>query len=281
MKTTIIQFGGLGNQMFIYAFFYAMSREGHKLKLDASLYNSVKMHNGYELPYVFNITEDLVNRRGWWIVFLRLLLHFKPNFLLYRDNETYDKEVFRCLKPFVSGYFQNPFYFDKYREELLVRFAFRNITERNQEIASFMQKQNSVSLHVRRGDYLKSPSVNGLCTEDYYKEAVIYIQERVDKPYFYIFSNDTEWCKTFANNLNINYTIVKHNTGVDSFQDMFLMSQCKHNILANSSFSWWGAYLNKHINAIKIAPSIWNRTYSQEYNKTCTPGTWVRLDNFE
>ena len=277
MSTSIIQFGGLGNQMFIYALFYAMKKKGVDVKIDASLYNFIKMHNGYEIPIIFDTNDDYVCRSGWWIKLLRLLLHYKPSCLLYSDKYVYDSHMFECKKPFINGYFQLPLYFDEYKDELLDIFSFKNISSKNIELANKMHEEESVSLHIRRGDYLNSPSVYGLCTEDYYIKAIQLIKEKVANPYFYIFSNDACWSSDFAKSLGIKFFLVSYNYGVNSYQDMYLMSQCKHNILANSTFSWWGAYLNTYENSIKIAPKIWNRTYPKEYNSLCTPKSWLRL----
>ena len=113
----------------------------------------------------------------------------------------------------------------------------------------------SVSIHVRRGDYLNEPLLNGICDEQYYVAAIEEIKAMVDNPVFFIFSNDILWCKTHFN--QINAVFVENNTGKNSYRDMQLMSLCKHHIIANSSFSWWGAWLGKYKDSMICAPTKW------------------------
>ncbi len=272
----IIQLGGLGNQMFIYALYYSMKCQGCNVKIDASAYNLVRMHNGYEIPKVFGLEEPEVKRSGFYLQWLRLLLHFKPKCLV--NDEPFDRrlDIFKQNKPYITGYWQSDLYFNKFREDLLKVYTFKNISERNLRLSEEMQEKSSVSLHIRRGDYLNIPGAL-ICTDEYYQKAIEIIRLKVSNPHFYIFSNDIVWSKSFAEELGIEYTIIEHNVGVDSYQDMYLMTQCKHNILANSSFSWWGAYLNQHSNAIRIAPYNWCNGHSAETLKTDTPNDWIRI----
>lgn len=273
----LIQLGGLGNQMFIYALYYVMKRKGLSVQIDASAYNLLKMHNGYEIPKVFGLTNPEVMRNGYYLYWLKLLLHFKPKCIVYEEPFERTTDVFNESKAYITGYWQSDIYFKDYKSDIIKAYTFKNVSNRNLEIASEMQCRNSVSLHIRRGDYLKIPGAIDICSEDYYRKAISIIKEKVNEPHFYIFSNDTEWSWNFAAKLGIKYTIVEHNTGVDSYQDMFLMTQCKHNILANSSFSWWGAYLNQHRDAIRVAPKNWCVGHSEETLKTDTPIDWIRI----
>lgn len=134
---------------------------------------------------------------------------------------------------------------------------------------------NSVSIHIRRGDYLSEINqglYGGICTEMYYAKAITYICNKIDQPSFFVFSNEIDWVK---NNVDIpNPTYIDFNNGADSWQDMFLMSQCKHNIIANSSFSWWGAWLNRNTNKIVITPS---RFINLEEDSDIIPDAWIRI----
>lgn len=271
----ILVSGGLGNQMFIYALYYAMKREGRKVQLDASLYNFVQMHNGYEISDLFETDKPYMTSNALYINWLRFLL--KTGLFLTTDKLEYDDRIFSTSSIYLRGYWQCDKYFEKYRTELLEIFKFKIISSPNQEIAHRMQDENSVSLHIRRGDYMDLSMYQGICTEEYYAKAVEYIKQSVASPHFYIFSNDIAWSKKFAESLNIDYTIIDHNSGADSYQDMYLMSQCKHNIIANSSFSWWGAYLNANQNKLVIAPKGWDNTDSESYNIVRVPQSWIRL----
>lgn len=271
----ILVSGGLGNQMFIYALYHALKKEKCNVHLDASLYNFVKMHNGYELANIFNTDMPHMTSNKLYINWLRFIL--KTGIFLKKDNFKYDDEIQFSKLPYLWGYWQSDKYFLKYRTEILEVFKFKNISTRNVEIANAMKMQNSVSLHIRRGDYMNLPMYQGVCTEEYYIKAVEYIKKNVLAPHFYIFSNDIQWSAKFADKLNIDYTIIEHNTGKDSYQDMYLMSQCKHNIIANSSFSWWGAYLNNNSDKRVIAPKGWDNTDTESYNDIRVPQSWLRL----
>lgn len=273
----IIQLGGLGNQMFIYALYYALKRKGIDVQIDASLYNLIRMHNGYELPNVFEVAPPDVFRRGIHTQWLRFMLHFKPSLLVYEERFNRSLDVFSVNKPYITGYWQSDMYFSDYREDLLKLFSFKGVSQRNMSLSEGMQSSHSVSIHIRRGDYLTVPGAMSSCTEDYYRKAINIIYDYVQTPYFYIFSNDVEWSQNFAKKLGIPFTIIDHNKGKDSYQDMFLMTQCKHNIIANSSFSWWGAYLNQHKDSIVIAPHNWCVGHSEETLESDTPKDWIRI----
>ena len=114
----------------------------------------------------------------------------------------------------------------------------------------------------------------GICTEMYYAKAITYICNKIDQPSFFVFSNEIDWVK---NNVDIpNPTYIDFNNGADSWQDMFLMSQCKHNIIANSSFSWWGAWLNSGQEKLVIAPKKWFNNH--EINDIVCE-SWIKIDS--
>ena len=125
----------------------------------------------------------------------------------------------------------------------------------NIKIASEIKNSESVSLHVRRGDYLNEPMFNGICDVKYYDLAMQKIKHMVDSPVWFIFSNDISWCRKHFTQENVIF--VDNNSGENSYRDMQLMSLCKHHIIANSSFSWWGAWLGEQQDAITIAPRRW------------------------
>ena len=137
---------------------------------------------------------------------------------------------------------------------------------------------NSVSIHVRRGDYLTNPvtfQTHGLCDIDYYKKAIDEILDLVDKPHFFIFSDDQSWAKS-----NIIFgaptDYVMHNNSLKNYEDLRLMSYCRHHIIANSSFSWWGAWLGNNPEKIVIAPKKWFNDPKID-TTDLIPDTWLRL----
>jgi hypothetical protein len=147
----------------------------------------------------------------------------------------------------------------------------------NSTLAREISDVNAVSLHVRRGDYVhnsKAAATYALCSLDYYNKSIKYVAERVHNAHFFVFSDDIPWVKS---NLEIDFPVkyIDNNFGVDSYNDMRLMSLCKHNIIANSSFSWWGAWLNLNSEKIVVSPMRWffNETGIQDL----IPKSWVRL----
>lgn len=276
MKRYIIIKGGIGNQMFQYAFYRALKQKGHRVFLDTTLYKMLNMHNGYELSKVFGVSDRTFSRPWLFQRFYDTIEHFIKGSVTTYDNFCPDFD-FSKSKKFLNGYWQSEAYFESVKNEIIKQYTFLNIDEENLKIAKDMNNSNSVSIHIRRGDYLGLSMYANVCTEDYYRKSVEYILEHENNVVFYIFSNDTSWSKNFAEELGINYIIISQNTGADSYKDMYLMTQCRHNIIANSSFSWWGAYLNQNESAIKIAPRGWDNTDSPEFNKMRIPETYIRL----
>lgn len=173
---------------------------------------------------------------------------------------------------YVDGYWQNEIYFQSVFPELLERFRFPDLEGKNRELAQKIAGKNSVSIHVRRGDYVSS-SYDILNTE-YYQKAVRYVGERVECPEYYIFSEDVEYVEKNFRWLP-NKVIVDHNREKNSFRDLQLMSMCHHNITANSSFSVWGGFLNRHHDKIVIYPS---RYKANEENTEKIEKGWAKIN---
>lgn len=281
--------GGLGNQMFQYALkkkldlFYKTTNY-----IDLSFFETKKIHNNYELERVFGIKDAVCTPRSFYLkinTFInyfayRLNIPFVRTF--YSLSETkfgfYDRLFSLPNKDdyILDGYWQSEHYFRDIREEVLKAFEFPVLNDVNKQfLASITDSFVLVSIHVRRGDFLTSSMYCRLSETDYYKKAIEYIKTNVSNPFFLVFSDDTEWCRNFFCDLN-NVSFVDWNKGLDSFRDMQLMSLCKHNIIANSSFSWWGAWLNKNTDKIVISPK---RFFSiQSLNEiNLIPEHWVKL----
>jgi len=291
-------FGGLGNQMFQYACGKAIAMKlGVELKLDVSLVvdrtpRENFTYRDYELA-VFNINDEIATEDEvrayipnlWNSTELQRQLYRVKRFLTqksffreklkFRFNEDIDSV---SDNSYIYGYFQTERYFEDIRIELLERFSLRNqLDEVNALIVKQMQLENSVSIHVRRGDYTNS-AFTLLGVEDYYRKAIDFIIENVENPVFYVFTNDQEWVEDNFKALEINKSIVTVNSGSQSYKDMILMSNCKHNICANSSFSWWGAWLNTNSDNIVITPQNWFK--STEYVESTydlIPTRWMSL----
>lgn len=256
--------GGLGNQMFQYSLFRKLLEDGHDIYFDNM---QTKDHNGFELDKVFNIINRPIESIDI-LKNLKLISDIWPKF-----NEQY-------LKPadnvYLEGNWQHIKYFPDY-DILENDFIFKkHLDDKNKIILNDIINSNSVSIHVRRGDY-QTKYTNYFFQADwlnYYGIAVNYINKNANKKplKFFVFSDDIEWCKK---NFMINATYVE-NKNDDSWKDMMLMSNCKHNIIANSTFSWWGAWLNKNIEKIVISPNKWfmNNT---DIMSSIIPKNWIRL----
>ncbi len=252
MKHIAIFTGGLGNQMFEYAFLLALRAKGHKVTIDISFYDYLQMHNGYELERVFGIYEKTIRKGGLHLFFLRVLDRIKPRLFYTEDILRFNKEVLDTPKRYIRGCWQNELYFKDIEPKIRKVFNFQSIDKKNEELANKMNGANSVSLHVRRGDYASFGMQ--IVGAEFYKQAISIMNSKVNSPVYYVFSDDNDEAKKIMDNMNVKYCIINHNEGDDSYKDMFLMSQCKHNIIANSSFSWWGAWLNNNPEKIVIAP---------------------------
>lgn len=274
--------GGLGNQMFQYALLVALRETfDEEVLMDASTFDTYKLHNGFELQRVFQTTARLATEGE-----VKKLSRFTTNYKLSRiyrkllpNKRTekierrfgdYDPSVLTDNRDlYYEGYWQCPLYFDAYRDKILGEFRLRKpLDERNKLQVEDISKAVTVSIHVRRGDYLKHKLYRGLCGEEYYARAVNYVFERYGRDVnFAIFSNDMPWCVEHILPMlsGCQTTMVDWNHGVDSYKDMYLMSHCMVNVIANSSFSWWAAYLNTHEDKEVIAPKVWiNAPLEQE-----------------
>ena len=267
--------GGLGNQMFQFAAGRALAAffgTGHKL--DVSAYAHTEIHQGFELDRVFHATIEtstsleMRNLLGWQANSgLRRLLG-RPAFrklrrsaLIVEPHFHYqDLRVVATNNVYLSGYWQSEKYFSMAEADIRQQFRFKPLpSTENQEWLDAIARTNSVSIHIRRGDFVSSKknlAYHGVCSRDYYAAAILAIAAKVSNPTFFVFSDDLEWVKS-SMHLSDDCRYVVHNSGIESFNDMRLMSKCKHNIIANSSFSWWGAWLNDNPQKIVVAPKKW------------------------
>ncbi|MEE9408522.1 MAG: alpha-1,2-fucosyltransferase [Polaribacter sp.] len=260
--------GGLGNQMFQYAYAKALEHEGFNVKLDLSKFKKYKLHGGYQLDkYTINIQyadalSSTLGKLGIKKSVKEKSLLFDKNLLSLKGNE------------YIKGYFQTEKYFSEIREILLKDFTIKKeIAESTKSFATNISSfKNTCSLHIRRGDYIsdeKANSVHGTCSLEYYKKAIEIILKKDKNTHFFVFSDDINWAKEnlkIENAMYIDHKTIPH-------EDMYLMSLCKHNITANSSFSWWGAWLNTNKNKTVIAPKQW--FVDKENEIACS--NWIKI----
>ncbi|MDG4476035.1 alpha-1,2-fucosyltransferase [Thiovibrio frasassiensis] len=268
--------GGLGNQMFQYAFGRATSRHlGVEMLLEVSD-PTLSIHNGFELDRVFNIdvriaTEsDMRAVLGWQRLDVVRKIIKKiglASFFLNRcivEPHFYYSHAMRHVPDgtFLCGYWQSEKYFADESECIRDEFRFREPPSGvNKELVQEIAASNgaAISLHVRRGDYVHNQAVSqvhGSCSLAYYRAAIQRVLEQVQNPFFYVFSDDIEWVRTHLE-MPFPHRFIAHNRDKLSCEDMRLMSLCQHHIIANSSFSWWGAWLNPAPEKIVVAPKNW------------------------
>lgn len=277
-------YAGLGNQLFQYAAGRALAeRHGVAFKMDCRWFDlSIPgdTPRRYELNG-FNVfsqkasPEDLKpfpftqipKRKLGRSLLPRLQLFLQKkrayqSLLSYREPHFhFDTSYFDLPRHvYLVGYFQSERYFKPIEEKIRKEFAFTtDPNKENGRLLDQIEAGASISLHVRRGDYALDPRIqkyHGLCPLSYYHEAIRHIEERVENPHFYLFSDDMAWVKE---HLPIRHlcTYVEKNQKAPSYEDLRLMSRCRHHILANSSFSWWGAWLSSRLDKIVIAPKRW------------------------
>ncbi len=285
-------FGGLGNQLFQYSMGRAVGlKNGVDIKLDITDLEISKLRK-YELSNfcingVLATRKDIIRIKYSRLSILKRIclanLKKRPRYgksFIPEENFHYAPQVLENKNnAYLSGYWQSYKYFENYWDRISPEFIPKNslcnaaLTYKN-EISSC----NAVSLHIRRGDYITNDNANkfhGLCSIDYYKAAIKVIKDDVLKPYFFIFSDDLDWAIENFSFLK-DSTFVKLPKETADYEEMFLMSYCKHNIIANSTFSWWGAWLNRNTKKIVIAPSKWF-TDSEINTSDLIPPTWKVL----
>jgi len=288
--------GGLGNQMFQYA---AGRRAAYvnntELKLDISGYKHQKnLTKRQYLLNIFNIHEKFASPIEIF------LLTFPERFFIRKHLTLFHKLTSRfCKQKYISqiplqfdqralaiknntyleGFWGSEKYFIDIKEIIYQEFCLKNKPDSfNEQIINKITHSNSVALHVRRGDYVsdrKTHEFHGLCSSRYYFHAIKLITSKINNPHFFIFSDDLEWVKK---NIKLKYptNYVVHNYGKQDHEDLRLMSNCCHNIIANSSFSWWGAWLNQNPQKIVIVPKYWFKDKSIS-TKYLIPKSWKRL----
>lgn len=282
--------GGLGNQLFQYAVGRRLSLTLKvPYKIDTSAYKTYPLSH-YELDH-FAIQAEVANdREAATADVMRLLPGQTAKDILsrltgmphYRREEkmTFDPAILALSdNNYLTGYWQSEKYFADCIPQIRQDLTFVDpIVGQDQALLAEIAATNAVMIHVRRGDYVTNQTFNnilGTCSLEYYRQSVEYIAQRVKNPHFYVFSNDAAWTKA---NLIIDYptTYITHNPSDQPQADLRLMAACKHFIIANSTFSWWGAWLSTHPEKIIIAPKRWFNDPS--YDATdLVPESWIRL----
>lgn len=284
--------GGLGNQMFQYAFGkYIKHRVPDAVvKYDISYFGDQRAIRKYQLD-IFDIDPELAKKseirktRGYFQYDKKYLMEVEkrmprlnPTRFVQEDlDKGFQPEVVQADGGYYSGYWQCEKYFSDFRDEILKAFSLknRNLPEEYMRFYEKAQAENTVSVHVRLGDYLDKGNFaiyGNICTADYYRKAVTYLGERISNAKYYIFTNDESKVKELLPE-NIDFEIVHFENDVD-YLDMIAMSKCSNNIIANSSFSWWGAWLNRNNEKQVICPTRWFNNH-EVADQLCDG--WIRI----
>jgi hypothetical protein len=284
--------GGLGNQMFQYAAGRCLACTLNTgLKLDISPFRHDPLRD-YELS-VFNIQETIasdadlnrVRRPLSWMIrhpveALKSVIHQDVPVRYVRERQFHFDPEIPALPDnvYLEGYWQSEKYFRKIepliRQEFRLRVAPGAIV---QELAGRIRESSGVSIHIRRGDFASNPATNathGLCPADYYQRAIEKISRQTKDASFWIFSDDPEWATENIITDHPSYYVSDHH--FNNYEDLYLMSCCVHHIIANSSFSWWGAYLGSHPGKIVIAPKNWFKK-ADIRTTDLLPDSWIQL----
>lgn len=292
--------GGLGNQMFQYALGRNLAEKYEtELVFDTTFINDRFPRGGvafyrYDLDS-FGITPRLtmLSRAsvaapipGVWLGIDLALMKMRDALglrkIVKEQSAAFDPSVLDAGKNLLLfGYWQSEKYFEPVKDAIREAFVFQApLVGVAETLAKEIQNTNSVALHVRRGDYVTAENTRKLMGDtnlNYYEKAVAYIAERVKDPHFFIVSNDPAWCKE---NIKISFPVTyldDASAGPKNIYHLQLMSLCKHNIIANSTFSWWGAWLNRNPQKLVVAPAVWTAAGKPEDEHDITPADWKRI----
>ena len=292
--------GGLGNQMFQYALFLSKQKNNKNIKFTDSFFNYYPdIHNGFELDRIFNITlnrnNNFFTRKIIWVAskitilkdrggryrVLLVIPYIIAFFFIISEKRygIYDSQILKKRRGahLYWGHWISEKYFGNIKKDIWANFTFKTeaISDKSASTLHMIENSNSISLHIRRGDYLSEENIilyGNICTIEYYSMAISIIKEKTENAEFFIFSNDIKWVKENLQVDNSHY--IDWNEKENSWQDMFLMSKCKHNIIANSTFSWWGAWLNQNPEKIIISP---DRFFNKEDAPDLIPDSWIKI----
>lgn len=280
--------GGLGNQMFQYAAGLAVASVGsQELKLDITGYDDPRYVNAntprtyrmhaFNLSSIIATIAEVEKAKNPLGIFSKILRAFSQR-ILNKHYVDYTPNFYKKRRNYIEGYFQSEKNFLVVKDKVLKEFTLKKEFE-SEVLAEKIKidKEKSVSVHIRRGDYVSDPKTNkshGVCSKEYYDKAMSLVRTKIESPVFYFFSDDIEWVKKeFGEHPDYKYV---SNPKLEDYEELILMSSCAHNIIANSSFSWWGAYLNNNPSKIVIAPKKWVNK-EPDPHPNIIPEGWVRL----
>ena len=278
--------GGLGNQMFAYAFALRLRGLGRQVALDPSWHDRVRAHNGWELDRIFKLELPActdADRERLGDLDYGLVSRVRRKFLGTRRSHVvergrrYDSRFLSITgDAYFDGYWQSPLYHEGIDSEIDGAFSFPPGLELEAgRVLGQAEGRTTIGVHVRRGDYLESEDLGGVCGEAYYRRAIAYLSEGASRPLVLFFSDDLEWCRSHLA-AGLDAVFVDWNRGVDSWKDLRLMTRCDRLAISNSSFGWWGARLGLDKARPVAAPDRWYGGHTKD-NKDVAMPSWTRL----
>ena len=285
--------GGLGNQLFQYAAGRALAfRLGVELVLDTS---TLRRHNARTTPRILelnrfrHVAKELPAHESRILPWLHRLPRFSKCWSPWQvcvERGTTFQAGFTSLadQTYLVGYWQSHRYFSEISSQLMSELQpVDDIGLSSQAIVEQIDSSESVALHVRRGDYVSlasAASFHGVLPLSYYQSALSHLRGQIIAPKVFVFSDDSDWCRANLS-LESSAVVVDHNTGADAWQDLLLLARCRHHVIANSSFSWWGAWLadqrQMNMARIVIAPNRWFAHQTDLNLNDRFPAHWVKL----
>jgi hypothetical protein len=279
--------GGLGNQLFQYAFIKALSyqrKHPDEFRLDLSVYR-LKNNRGFELD-AFNLPPHVTDQGDLPFRFARF---FRFKTLPYKLFSVLDILLFRTtyfqrgmVSPafdqldaydYFDGYWQSESYFSAIRDELL-----EDLSLRDEKLLDFNPPKDAVALGFRRGDYVDDPKNKAkydLYSETYYRSAIRHFTQTMDHPVFYVFTDDHAWIQKNFDFQGASVVFVNEDKRLSPAHELIMMSRCFHAIIPNSTFSWWGAWLIENPDKTVICPKGW---YADDMPNDIIPDTWIQMD---
>ncbi len=277
-------FGGLGNQMFQYGLYTALKKTGKTVRADYTWYETrnlpempkvlrtdIEFASSKDIQKLGDYRQDILSKVHRKLFGICKTHYYEPQY------GHFDEHVLEMENAYIDGYWQSEKYFSRYRADLQKAFQLTNpLDSKNKEMLERIRNSNSVSVHFRLGDYMAEGNTGlygDVCTKEYYASAIRYFLDQNKEYTFFIFSNEPK--KVMEQFEGVHCMVVDINDDEAGHYDMFLMSQCKHNIIANSSFSWWAAWLNENEDKEVIAPDVW---FTTEDVRDIWPKTWKKVD---
>jgi hypothetical protein len=279
--------GGLSNKMFQYAFSLKVKQLGYKILYDTHTFKSEFAHDKVQLTDIFpNVKiENCVGTPFRYIgqrdLISKIVRRFSRNYIFEKDYQ-YNQNAISSISKHccIDGLWQDSRYFESCESFVRNAYQFPELEdEQNIGLLKSLKKENSVAIHIRKNDGYGSWNIfSNTCTKEYYDKAINYIKQQIKKPVFFVFSDNPEIIKNYLG--IIDYKLIAWNPkqGIKNYLDMQLMSNAKHNIIANSTYSWWSAWLNTNPNKIIIAPKNWiNPDMKKIKNYTIVPNLWIKI----